>query len=113
MQLFCIKVLEAECDGCLQAVEQEPVRERDTSSDRTTLELALQDIGIIKAVVSETTPVEALRTAKHLNEAYQKYLQMVRVWNKSTRRPWANAAETEVRGCNTAACDVSSSLYTL
>ena len=59
------------------------------------------------------SPVEALRTAKHLNEAYQKYLQMVRVWNKSTRRPWANAAETEVRGCNTAACDVSSSLYTL
>ena len=99
--------------SCLQAVEARTVRVRDTSSDRRILELGWQDVGTLKSVISGKMPTEALRTAEHLNEAYQKYLQMVRVWNKSTRRPWANAAETEVRGCNTAACDVSSSLYTL
>ena len=82
---------------CPQAVEQQVVRFRDKSSDRRILELASQDIGIIKGVVTDLiTPMIELRTAKHLNEAYQEYMRSLRVVDKA--RPWENAPMSKVHG---------------
>ena len=78
--------------------------------DRKILELALQDIGTIKDVISETKPVECLRTAEHLHEAYRDFLQKMWVVEDMPRL-WENAPETEVCGCYTAARDVNSGSY--
>ncbi len=88
--------------SCLQAVEARTVRVRDTSSDRRILELGWQDVGTIKSVISGKMPTEALRTAEHLNEAYQDFLQLMRVEDEALGkrpRPWENAPESEVCGC--------------
>ncbi len=100
---------------CLQAVEGDTevhkAKHVPVKSDKKILEPALQDLGMIKAVKNGTIPVEALRTAKHLNEAYKDYLQKMRVVEDMPRL-WEDAPETEVCGCHTAACDVNSSSYT-
>ncbi|CAL5219727.1 g1624 [Coccomyxa viridis] len=81
-----------------KAVEARTVRVRDTSSDRRILELGWQDVGTIKSVISGKMPTEALRTAEHLNEAYQDFLQLMRVEDEALGkrpRPWENAPESE------------------
>ena len=80
-------------------------------SDRKILELALQDLGIILAVIFGMVGTGALRAAKYLNEAYREFLQKMRIVEDMPRL-WENAPETEVRGCHIAARDVSSSSYT-
>ena len=83
--------------NCLQARKLKPARVRDTSSDRRILELALQDLGLIKDVLSGKMPFEALWTAEHLNEAYRDFLQLMRAEDKA--RSWDNAPESQACGC--------------
>ena len=68
--------------------------------DRRILELTLEDIDTIRSVVPDgTKPMETLRTAEHLNEAYRDFLQKMRVVEDNAR-PWENAPMSKVHACN-------------
>ena len=80
-------------------MEPRPLRDGHRITDNRILELASQDIGLIRKVITEqTTSIEALRSAEHLNEAYREYMQSLRVVGNA--RPWENAPESKVCGCS-------------
>ena len=80
-------------------MEPRPLRDGDGITHNRILELASQDIGLIrKVIIDKSTPIEALRTAEHLNEAYREYMQSLRVVGDA--RPWENAPESKVCGCD-------------
>ncbi len=80
-------------------MEPRPIRDGDGVTDHRILELASQDIGLIRSVITDqVTPFEALRTAEHLNAAYREYMRSMRVVDDA--RPWEDAPMSKVCGCS-------------
>ena len=76
-------------------------RENRAKTGQDILKLAVQDIPLIKRVLSSEEPPEALTKATHLMDAYKLFLQITREERK-VPRPWENAPDTQVCRFNTA-----------
>ena len=72
-------------------------------TEQEILDLAVQDISVIKRVLSSGKSPEALAKATHLVDGYQQFLQKMRV-EHNMPRVWEDLPSSQVCGRSTAAC---------
>ena len=82
---------------------QRAKKEEWARREQEILDLAVQDISVIKRVLSSGESPEALAKATHLVDGYQQFLQKIRV-EHNMPRVWEDSPSSQVGGRNTAAC---------